>query len=76
MVIHCTVCGITSPRDLAEFAEPSGRRCLSCGARLADEVVNSVKAVIALGMPGRRRPHDPVKTAIRRLRLEQLHVMR
>ena len=52
MMIHCTACGISSPRDLAEFAQPSGRCCLFCGARLADEVVSSVKAVIALGMPG------------------------
>src|SRR3954454_2175023 len=56
MMIHCTACGLTSPRDLAEFAQPSGRRCLVCGAKLADEVVCSVKAVIALGMPGQRRP--------------------
>jgi hypothetical protein len=69
MIIHCAVCGVTSPRDLAEFAQPSGRRCLACGARLADEVVSSVKAVIALG------PHGPVKTALRRLRLAQVHVM-
>jgi hypothetical protein len=69
MMIHCAVCGVTSPRDLAEFTQPSGRRCLACGARFANEVVSSVKAVIALG------PHGPVKTALRRLRLAQVHVM-
>ena len=47
-----------------------------CGARLADEVVNSVKAVIARGVLGSRHGYDPVKTALRRLRLEQLHVIR
>ena len=59
MMIHCTACGISSPRDVAELAQPFGRRCLVCGARLANEVVSSVKAVIALGMPGCRR-RDPV----------------
>jgi hypothetical protein len=69
MMVHCGVCGVTFPRDLAEFAQPSGRRCLGCGARLADEVVSSIKAVIAVS------PHGPVKTALRRLRLAQVHAM-
>jgi hypothetical protein len=75
MLIHCSACGVTSPRDLAELARPSGRCCLVCGAELTDEAVSRVKAAISLRIPGRCRSDSPVRTALRRLRTAQLHVM-
>jgi hypothetical protein len=74
MMIHCRACGITSPRDLAELAQPSDRSCLVCGARLADKVVSSAK-LIAFGTPGRRRRHGPAKHVVRRIRSAQVHGM-
>jgi hypothetical protein len=74
MIIHCRACGITSQRDLAELAQSSDRRCLVCGARLADEVVSSAK-LIAFGTPGRRRRYGPAKNVVRRMRSAQVHGM-
>ena len=36
MSVHCPVCNVSSPRDLAELARPSGQSCLICGAFLSD----------------------------------------
>ena len=34
LLVHCHECGVTSPRESAELARPSGRTCLICGAKL------------------------------------------
>ena len=32
LLVHCDQCGVTSPREPAELARPSGSYCLICGA--------------------------------------------
>src|SRR5262245_46569232 len=34
--VHCPVCNVSSPRDLAERERPSGQSCLICGTLISD----------------------------------------
>jgi hypothetical protein len=34
--VHCPVCNVSSPRELAERERPSGQSCLICGTLISD----------------------------------------
>jgi hypothetical protein len=48
-LVRCDECGVTSPRDPAELARPSGKYCLICGTEReqGDKVAEPVSSITA-----------------------------